>query len=154
KVFDDGAQAVIDTIQTSPEPVTIIAIAPAPNLAEVLRRAPQVAEKVRFVGMFGAVHKGYGGSNDVTPEYNVRTEIPAAQAVFTAPWDMTITPLDTCGIAILRGDKYARIFNSDDPLLKAVIENYQLWAPRVKWFAEQKVNVHERSSVLFDPVAV
>ena len=154
KVYDDGPQAVIDTIQASPELVTLIAIGPPPNLAEVLRRAPKVAEKVRLVGMFGAVRKGYAGSNDVTPEYNVKTDVAASQAVFTAPWEMTITPLDTCSLVVLRGDRYARIVNSADPLVKAVIENYKLWSTKDKSSADQKDKALNESSVLFDTVAV
>ncbi len=31
-----------------------------------------------------------------------------AQAVFTAPWEMTITPLDTCGLVRLKGGRSFR----------------------------------------------
>jgi inosine-uridine nucleoside N-ribohydrolase len=153
-VHEDGAQAVIDTIQASQGPITLIAIGPVPNLAEVLRRNPRIADGVRFVGMHGAVRKGYNGSAEVTPEYNVKQDVPACQAVFTAPWEITITPLDTCGIVTLHGDKYARILNSDDPLLQAVIENYTLWATQAEWYADQKERVRQQTSILFDTVAI
>src|SRR6185312_15639239 len=34
KVYNDGVKAIIDTLMSSPKQVTIIAIAPSPNLAE------------------------------------------------------------------------------------------------------------------------
>ncbi|MFH1268614.1 MAG: nucleoside hydrolase, partial [Planctomycetota bacterium] len=94
-VHKDGVGAILDTIRASQDPVTLIAIGPVPNLPEVLRRAPKIAQKARFVGMHGSVRRGYGGSEKVSPEYNVRANPKALQEVFAAPWDITITPLDT-----------------------------------------------------------
>ncbi len=153
-LHQDGAQATIDTIMNSKEMVTVLAIGPVPNLAEALRREPRIAEKARFVGMHGAVRKGYGGSDKIVPEYNVKADAPACQAVFTASWDITITPLDTCGILVLKGDRFARVRDSDDPLNKALIENYYLWAENTKWFEERKEKKTVQSSTLFDAVAV
>ena len=150
-VLEDGAQATIDTIMGSDEKVTVIAVGPVPNLAEALRREPRIAEKSCFVGMHGAVRKGYGGSDKIVPEYNVKKDIPACQAVFSAPWDMTITPLDTCGTIVLRDDKYARVRDSDDPFLQALIENYYFWAA---WKDNRKAVMKVQSSTLFDTVAV
>ena len=35
-IFEDGVQALIDTVMNSPEPVTLICIGPVPNIAEAL----------------------------------------------------------------------------------------------------------------------
>ncbi len=153
-VHDDGVQAMIETINGSKEPMTIIAVGPVPNIAEALRRDPGITTKARFVGMQGAVRKGYGDANEVVAEYNVKADIKACQKAFTAPWDVTITPLDTCGDIILRGEKFARVRDSHDPLLQAVIANYDLWAENAEWFSEEKQHKRERSSTLFDTVAV
>jgi hypothetical protein len=40
---------------------------------------------------------------------------------------MTITPLDTCGLERLRGQKYRKVAESSDPLTRAVIDNYRIW---------------------------
>jgi inosine-uridine nucleoside N-ribohydrolase len=124
-LHQDGVKAIIETIETSPVPVSLICIGPVPNIAEVLRKAPHIAPKTRFV---------------------VNQDVKACQAVFEAPWlDMTITPLDTCGRIRLRGPKYAAITGSRDPLMRAVIENYRIWL-------NGKPDVE--SSTLFDTVAV
>lgn len=152
-VHKDGIQAIIDTIMNSTEPITLIAIGPVPNLAVALEREPRIAEKARFVGMHGSVRLGYGGSQKISAEYNVKADAKACQKVFTAPWDIIITPLDTCGIVDLRGDQYRRVRDCQDPIAQAIIENYRIWdAERTK--PGQTPASDSRSSTLFDTVAV
>lgn len=154
EVVDDGVARMIQLIRDSPEPVTVIAIAPAMNIAEALRRAPDIASKARFVGMFGSFDRGYGASKTVSAETNVRVDPAAARVTLSAPWiDILITPLDTCGTTILTGELYRRIWSAtDDPILRAVIENYCVFAPRVSWLHCDFFAV--RSTTLFDCVAV
>lgn len=142
----DGVGAIIEIIEQSPEPVTLICIGPMPNIREALRRAPGIAAKTRFIGMHGSIRKHHDNANGAVAEYNVQQDIKACQAVFTAPWlDLAITPLDTCGRVRLRGPKYQAIVDSQDPLLRAVIENYRIWL-------NGKPDLE--SSILFDTVAV
>lgn len=143
-VYEDGVGALIDTIMNSPKPVALICIGPVPNIGAALEREPKIAERAKFVGMHGSVRKGYGGSDKVSAECNVVTYPKDCQKVFTASWDMTITPLDTCGLVVLQGEKYKKVCDSKDPIAKAVIENYNIWAK----------GTPDRSSVLFDTVAV
>jgi len=147
-VHADGVAAIIDTIMASAEPITVIAVGPMPNLLEALKREPKIAQKARFVGMHGSVRKGYGGKSKIDAEYNVRANPKACQAVFTAPWDITITPLDTCGLVHLAGEKYATVRASKDPLVRALIENYRLWC------GKNPKRADSASSILFDTVAV
>ncbi|MBM3333990.1 nucleoside hydrolase [Candidatus Sumerlaeota bacterium] len=152
KVYPDGAQAIIDTIMQSPQRVTLICIGPVPNVAAALEREPKIAERARFVGMHGSVRLGYGGSKTVSAEYNVRADARACQKAFTAPWAMTITPLDTCGLVVLKGDKYAAVRDSKDPIASAIIENYRIWIKSRE--GSNPADADARSSTLFDPVAV
>ncbi len=151
KVHDDGVAAMIDMIMSSPQPITLICIGPVPNIKAALAKQPEIARKARFVGMHGSIRKGYGGGPKPQAEYNVKQDAKACQAAFTAPWPMTITPLDTCGIVHLRGDKYRKVAESSDPIAKAVIENYRIW-----WKAgnPNKPENITASSTLFDTVAV
>jgi len=149
-VHEDGVAAIIDTIMGSAEPVTLICIGPVPNIAEALGREPQIAERARFVGMHGSVRRGYGGSPKPSAECNVINHVDACQEVFRAAWDMTITPLDTCGIVRLRDEKYQAARDCQDPLIQALMENYRFWASD----GEGKPDPARESSVLFDTVAV
>lgn len=124
----DGVNRFIEFVKASPEPLTLISIGPAPSLAAALEKAPEIAKKIRFVGMFGSVYRGYEGKPDPCPEYNVYVDVPAAQTVFSADWlNAAITPLDTCGLIRLKGDLYQRIEQSDDKLLRAIQEVYRIW---------------------------
>ena len=154
-VHADGVQALIDAIEAASEPPVVLAIGPLTNIAEALKRAPHIASKARFVGMHGAVRVGYRPESAPTPEYNVLADVAAAQAVFEAPWDKTITPLDTCGSVVLRGAAYARVAAHAEAwphgLAAAVLETYRLWLPAVGRNPERW---RDRSTVLFDTVAV
>ena len=151
-VYKDGVDAIIKTIENSPEPLTLICIGPVPNIAEALRRNPGIAEKTNFVGMQGSVYKQHGGKKGRIAEFNIVENIAACQATFLAPWkSMTITPLDTCGTVQLKDKLYKRVFESSDPIVKDMIENYRIWHDNSPGFES---DVEKESSILFDTVAV
>jgi inosine-uridine nucleoside N-ribohydrolase len=152
KVHPDGVQAIIDTIMKSPQPVTVIAVGPVQNIAAALRREPRIAQRARFVGMHGSVRVGYANDPKISAEYNVKIDPKTCQEVFTAPWNMTITPLDTCDKIALTGEKYQRVLQSTDPIAKAIIENYRLWATARGMGSPE--GFPTRSTTLFDVVAV
>ena len=152
KVRADGVQAIIDTIMNSPQTVTLICIGPMPNIAEALKREPRIAQHARFVGMQGSVRVGYGGAKQPQAEWNVKADPKACQQVFAAPWDITITPLDTCGFVTLTGDKYRRVRDTTGRNVADVIANYRIW---VVGDAKLPADMADkRSSTLFDTVAV
>ncbi len=153
-VYPDGVRAIIDIIMSSVEPVTIIAVGPLPNIARALELEPRISQKARFVGMHGSVRLGYKGKKGVSAEYNVRADVSACRTVFSADWPITITPLDTCGFIHLTGDKYQRVLRSDDPVAKAIIENYRIWSHVPAKNNKRKGYSDTRSSTLFDTAAV
>lgn len=154
RLHEDGIGAFIELVMNSPRPLTIIAVGPVPSLAAALAREPRIAARCRFVGMFGSFHVGYDGALTPAPEYNVYNNVAALRTVLAAPWqDILLTPLDTCGTAVIRGENYHRLWGSTgDPMLRAVIENYCAFAARVPWMHCDFFAT--RSTVLFDCVAV
>jgi inosine-uridine nucleoside N-ribohydrolase len=148
KVHEDGVQALIDAIMGSKERVTLICIGPVPNIKAALEKEPRIAERARFVGMHGSVRRGYNGKAIPDAEYNVKANAEACRAALSAPWDITITPLDTCGLVRLEGEEYAAIRECRDPAVRALMENYRIWCGKNPERAEKA------SSVLFDTVAV
>jgi len=164
-VYEDGVQAMIDLVMKSPQRITVIAVGPLPNIGEALKREPRIAEKADFIGMHGSVYKGYGGKNKPDPEYNVRADVAACRRAFTASWGMTITPLDTCGLVVLRGDKYQKVLKRNSAITVNLLQNYRLWyrnglRSRQKDIDEadlsRSVNkkLNSSSSTLFDTVAI
>ena len=154
EVYEDGVQAIIYTIMKSEEQVTLLCVGPVPNIAEALKREPQIAKKSRFVGMYGSVYAGYGGSSEISAEYNVRADVKSCQAVLSAGWDVTITPLDTCGRVQLKSEKYQKVAGASDPVAKMVIDNYKVWIKHADWMREKHGLDGSKSSILFDTVAV
>ena len=145
-------QAMIDFVMSSSEPVTVIAIGVVTNLAKALEIEPRIVDKVRFVGMHGSIYVGYGGSSEVSAEANVVNDVEAFRKVIAAPWlEKIITPLDTCGLVVLEGERYQQIRQSENPILRAVMENYDIWLS-----LEKRVVVDSsiKSSALFDTVAI
>ena len=153
-VHKDGIDAFIDLVMNSPETVTVIAIGGVPGIADALEREPRIAAKARFVGMHGSFDVGYGGSPEIAPEANVRIAPEALRKVLAAPWqDKLLTSLDTCGLSDLRDANYRRIWCAvDDAAVRALIESYMIFAPRVPWMHCDFFTW--RSTTLFDSVAV
>jgi inosine-uridine nucleoside N-ribohydrolase len=152
RLLTNGVQAIIDTIMNSPQPVTLICIGPVPNIAEALKREPRIAQHARFVGMQGSVRMGYGKGKPPEAEWNVKCDPKALQQVFAAPWDVTITPLDTCSLVTLTGDKYRRVLEATDRNVADLIANYRIWLTNQPTLAADMADKH--STTLFDPVAV
>lgn len=150
-VYEDGVGALIDMIMGAPEPITLICIGPVPNIAAAVAREPRIAEKTRVVGMFGSVRVGYNGRFPTSAETNVRVDPSACRQLFAAFPNITITPLDTCGLVQLTGEKYRQVHDCPDPLIQTLIESYTSWAEHVEW---TKVSPETHSSTLFDTVAV
>ena len=152
-VHHDGVQVLIDTIKQSPEPVVLICIGPVPNIAAALQRDPSIVENARFLGMHGSLYVGYGGKPEPSAEWNVKSDTRALQQVFAAPWDCTIMPLDVCGLVEITGENYQRIYRSEDPWLRALVENYKTWFPHAP-FIKPGTDPATMSTTLFDTVAV
>jgi inosine-uridine nucleoside N-ribohydrolase len=155
-IHHDAVAAIVSTIMDAPRPPTLIAIGPATNIGAALQREPGIARRARFVGMYGDLRGGYRGNPDPLAEYNVKSDVPACQRVFTAPWEMAITPLDTCGRVRLTGAKYQAVCDCPDPLTCAMVENYRVWAATIQWEDRwgPRPQAQTESTILFDTVAV
>lgn len=152
-IHDDAVDAIIQTIHASPDPVTLICVGTVPNIAEALRRDPTICQNARFVGMHGSIYKGYGDSPTPSPESNVRYGVEPLRRTLSAPWECSITPLDTCGVLELDGDRYQAICQSKATGIAELMGNYRAWLDRVDWLAV-KPDPALKSSTLFDLVAV
>ncbi len=151
-IYEDGVQAMIDFVMASPEPVTIIAIGVVTNLAKAIEIEPRIVENARFVGMHGSIYVGYDGGPEVSAEANVVNDVEAFRTVIAAPWlEKIITPLDTCGLVVLEGERYQQIRQSKNPILIAVMENYDTWSTLMEHMV---LDPNTKSSRLFDTVAI
>jgi inosine-uridine nucleoside N-ribohydrolase len=160
RVRDDGVQALVDCIMESPRPVTLVAIGPLTNVAAALALEPAIVENSRLVAMMGSVYRGMLDDPNPLPEYNVVADIPACRAALGAEWEVTITPLDSCGAVVLDGARFRQLREARDPLIEIILGTYEEWernALKGDFFDEDGYGrgmSAERSTVLFDTVAV
>ncbi len=156
-VVHDAAGLIIETVRRSTEPVVLLGIGPFSNIAEVVRRAPEVIGKIDFIGLGGSVYMQYFGKPGHCREYNILMDVPAAATVLGAKWhSILLSPLDTCGNILIRGVRYQRLKNSENPLAKAVIANYLQWRKfRVQYFpGDPDYEPEAASSLIADTAAV
>ena len=160
RIYEDGVKALCNIVREENEGnLTLISIGPLPNIAEAIRRDASFSKKLNFCGMHGSInmhHKTnlyFSMEKGAIPEWNVMQDINSAKTIFSSEWkNFTITPLDTCGWVALDGELYQRCLNSNDNLMKMVIENYMIWSSDN--IREGRTNPKKHSSVLFDTVAV
>lgn len=100
-VYEDGIDQMANIIFDSDTVVDIIAIGPMTNFPYLLQKYPDVVKKARIRAMAGSIYRGYYNSSTPTMEYNVKICPGCMQMLFRAGWNVTITPLDTCGVADL-----------------------------------------------------
>jgi pyrimidine-specific ribonucleoside hydrolase len=89
-----GATALlVDLIESSPEPVTLVALGPLTNVAVLVAAHPQVAAKLRRIVLMGGGARVLG---NMTPaaEFNIWYDPDAAARVFSAGIPITMVGLD------------------------------------------------------------
>ena len=149
KIYQDGAKAMVDVIMNSAQPIKLIAVGPVPTIDAAMQLEPQITRNAEFIGMHGAIQY-----KKKDREYNVKVWPQGLQRIFEADWKKTITPLNTCGIAQLKGEKYQEIINRHSKLTDALITAYRQWFEVQDWIKTETIHPDISSSILYDTVAV
>jgi inosine-uridine nucleoside N-ribohydrolase len=86
-------KVITDEVRTAPGLVTIVALGPLTNVAQVLRRDPGLASQIGQLVVMGGTLKAPG---NVTPaaEFNIYCDPMAAREVFRSRALVTLIPLD------------------------------------------------------------
>lgn len=133
-------------LRDAPEPVEIAAVGPLTNLGVVLRRAPELAGKIRRLAiMGGAIAEG-----NITPsaEFNIYVDPEAARIVFDAGMPITMVGLDVTHKALLPVADFARVRAFGGPVATMA-------ADLLEYFAGSYRRVYDFDGVpLHDAVAV
>jgi purine nucleosidase len=136
---------LLGQIHQNPGEITLIAIAPLTNIGTAIDRDPATFKKLkRVVLMGGSIHKGYGDvgylpDRGPQPEYNIVSDIPAAQKLFASGVPIFMMPLDSTQLK-LDEEKRALLFNQGTPLTDALTLLYHEWG--------------QQTPTLFDVMAV
>lgn len=137
----DAVEFLYAQLKARPGAMTILALGPLTNVAELLHRHPDCKPMLkRIVLMGGSVRVGYDGKKTPEPEWNIKSDIKAARVVFASGVPLVIAPLDATGTARLEVDARKRLFARPSTLTDSLHALYQLWG--------------KPTPILFDPIAV
>jgi uridine nucleosidase len=114
-----AANFIVKTVMERPGEITLVAIGPLTNLALALQLEPRVAQAVKQVVIMGGTIVHPGNCSPVA-EANIANDPHAAQAVFTADWDLTVAPLDVTHATTTDHTFYARLRASKDPFAQFI----------------------------------
>jgi purine nucleosidase len=110
-----------------PGELILLAIGPLTNVAELLRVHPDCKPWIKgIVLMGGALRVGYNNQPPVEAEWNIRSDISAAQAVFAAGLSLVVVPLDATTNLKLELPQRQRIFAAGTALTNQLHALYQL----------------------------
>lgn len=117
-------------IDAAPGKVTLVALGELTNIAALLQGDAQLARKIKGIALMGgSVYRGYRAGSPPVAEYNFKSNIAAARAVFAARVPILMAPLDsTIGLRLDESAR-AKIFGQWDPIGQALKQLYALWQP-------------------------
>jgi purine nucleosidase len=128
-------------LKARPGELTLLAVGPLTNLAELVTKHPDCKPWIkRIVVMGGAIRVGYGNKPPPEPEWNIKSDVKAAQVVFASGIPLVVAPLDATARLKLDPWQRPRVLGAGTPLANQLHALYQLW--------------DKTEPILFDPAAV
>ncbi len=101
-----AAELMFDQLQAHPGEITLVALGPLTNLAELLEKHPEAKRWIKQIVLKGGtLRRGADGQPPTEPELNLRSDVKAAQAVFASGVPLVVVPLDaTVGLKAGRAE--------------------------------------------------
>jgi inosine-uridine nucleoside N-ribohydrolase len=123
---------LLQEIRRHPGQVTLIALGPLTNIGAAIQRDPATFRQLkRVVMMGGSVRAGYRKSEYVPPrpadkEYNIVSDIAAAQALFASGVPIVMAPLDSTQVRLDEVERNA-LLGHGSPMTDALALLYHQW---------------------------
>jgi purine nucleosidase len=114
---ENGAELIVRTARERQGEVHLLATGPLTNVAIALRLEPELPRLVEGVTIMGGAALAPG---NITPaaEANIWHDPEAARAVLTAPWDITMVPLDATMREVMTEDQRRLLAESSVPVVR------------------------------------
>lgn len=130
--YPEAVDFLLGRIRQNPGEITLICIGPLTNIGAAIDRDPETFRKVKqVVLMGGSIRRRYGDldyapDRGPEPEYNIVSDIPAAQKVFASGVPIFMMPLDSTQLKL---DEVHReiLFSRGTPLTDALTLLYHEW---------------------------
>ncbi|HZL02803.1 MAG TPA: nucleoside hydrolase, partial [Cellulomonas sp.] len=116
-----GAVALLlETLERSAEPVTVIALGPLTNIAALLAAHPAAVDRIERVVVMGGGARDLGNMTP-TAEFNIWFDPEAAARVFAAGLPLTMVGLDVTHRARTHPGDWALLRASGGPIARALL---------------------------------
>jgi purine nucleosidase len=131
---DGGVDFMRRQINARPGEITLIAVGELTNVAALLNSEPGIGKKIRAIALMGgAVYRGYAPGSKPEPEWNIKSNAAAAQAVFSSGVPLLVAPLDSTADLKLTPELRVRIFVRGTPFYDALASLDQIWRHTNHW---------------------
>jgi inosine-uridine nucleoside N-ribohydrolase len=143
-----AADFLVETIKSKPGEVTLIAVGPLQNVADALRKEPNLGNYVKRVVLMSGCVYGRANGQPVIAEWNVVASTADSQVVYAAGLPLTIVPLDSTTHVQLKQEERERVRNYRSPLTYSLECLYRLWlsSPQSRMTLHDQMAVAETAS--------
>lgn len=104
---ENAVNAMYRVIMESPEPITLVPIAPLTNIALLLKLYPEVKKNIREIVLMGG--SASRGNKGVMSEFNIATDPEAAKIVFDSGLPLVMAGLDVGWKALVLPEDSAKL---------------------------------------------
>ncbi len=116
-----GSDYLIESIMSSPNEITLVAIGPLTNIAMAIRKEPRIVQNVKEVFIMGGAIQ-HTGNTTALAEFNTYVDPHAAHIVFHSGMPMILTPLDVTYECIFLKEDLDRLLKIDSPIIKFIAD--------------------------------
>ena len=123
---------ILEQIRRNPGEITLIAIGPLGNVGALIDKDPETFRKLhQVVLMGGSISRRYGDLGYAPPrgpeaEWNIKSDIPSAQKLFSSGAPISMMPLDSTQLK-LDEVKRSILFQTGTPITDALTILYYQW---------------------------
>ncbi|MCI0717886.1 MAG: nucleoside hydrolase [Acidobacteria bacterium] len=138
-----AADFIVEAVRQNPGQITLIAVGPLQNVADAVRKEPQLGKLVKRVVLMGGCV--YGTADQAAPiaEYNVHSSTTDSQLVYGASLPLTIVPLDSTTHVKLSDAEREQLRKHSSPLTFALEALYRLWLEK----PQSRMTLHDQLAV-------
>jgi inosine-uridine nucleoside N-ribohydrolase len=142
-IAQPAADFIVDTIRKNPGEITLVAVGPLQNVADALRKDPQIARLVKRVVLMSGSIAASAWHPMAIPEWNVVAAAKDAQVVYAAGLPLTTVPLDSTTYVTLRDEERERLLKHGSAVTRALEALYRLWIEK----PSSRMTLHDQLAV-------
>lgn len=131
-IKEDAVEFTARLLNESQSDITVIAYGPMSNIGALVERHPMAAKRMkRLIVMGGMCGVGVFAGREIKPEYNIKSDVPAAQAMMRCGRPITLVTLDVTLLCKLTPPYLERFTKSPNKLAQALVKLLGFWPGKV-----------------------